>query len=51
MVKPFITNENNHRWDLAIQKIANGFASILWKKKFKKSAIQENDDKIVSVVE
>lgn len=32
------------------QKIAETFAKILWRKKFKKSDIQQNDDQIVSVI-
>ena len=33
------------------QLVANSFAKILWKKKFQKSEIQNNDDQIVSVVQ
>ena len=36
--------------DVWSQKMAESFAKILWKKKFKKSSIQEYDDQIVSVV-
>jgi hypothetical protein len=30
--------------------VAEGFAKVLWKKKFKKSLIQEHDDQIVQIV-
>lgn len=44
--------KKDFRWDssLATQRMAESFARILWKKKFKKSAIQEHDDQIVEVV-
>ncbi len=58
MVEPLIKKlENEQGWntqqgiDMATQKMAEGFAKILWKKKFKESIIQEHDDQIVSVVE
>ncbi len=54
MVEPLITDtQNNSRQDSGKGStfVANSFAKILWKKKFKKSAIQENDDQIVSVVQ
>lgn len=35
----------------ASQKIAEWFAKILWKKEFKKSAIQEHDNQIITVVQ
>ncbi len=57
MVEPLIANEQNSQWSWlkfwdskATQKLAEWFAKILWKKKFQKSAIQEHDDQIVSVV-
>jgi len=52
MVEPLINNEQNFNGDasLATQRMAEWFAKILWKKKFKKSAIQEHDDQIVEVV-
>ena len=37
--------------NLATQKIVEGFVRILWKKKFQRFAIQDNDDQIVSVVQ
>ena len=51
MVEPLI-NKQDYKWDsnFATQKVAEWFAKILWKKKFEKSAIQEHDDQIVSVV-
>lgn len=54
MVEPLITNTQNDSNQDSGQGstfVANSFAKILWKKKFKKSAIQENDDQIVSVVQ
>ena len=59
MVEPLIkkeenrqeTSENKEGVSFGSQKMAEWFAKILWKKKFKKSAIQENDDQIVSVVQ
>lgn len=54
MVEPLITDsQNNSNQDSGQGStfVANSFAKILWKKKFKKSAIQENDDQIVSVVQ
>ena len=53
MVEPLITNNQND-WNQGGETstfVANSFAKILWKKKFKKSAIQEHDDQIVSVVQ
>ena len=52
MVEPLI-KKKNVQWDsnLATQKMAEWFAKILWKKKFKKSAIQEHDDQVVKVVQ
>lgn len=52
MVEPLINNKEELKWDssLVTQKMAEWFAKILWKKKFKKSDIQKNDDQIVSVV-
>lgn len=51
MVEPLIKKQDVN-WDsnLATQRMAEWFARILWKKKFKKSAIQEHDDQIVEVV-
>lgn len=41
-----------YKWsNVATQKIVEGFARILWKKKFQKSSIQKYDDQIVSVVQ
>ena len=37
--------------DKMISKIMEWYAKILWKKKFKRSKIQENDDQIISVVQ
>lgn len=53
MVEPLINNNSNSSWDInkSTSFLANSFAKILWKKKFKKSAIQEHDDQIVSVVQ
>lgn len=59
MVEPLITNTNGDGntnsdsksfWSSSKSFIANSYAKILWKKKFKKSDIQENDDQIVEVV-
>jgi len=58
MVEPLITenpnNENNNSDTWSSSKssefMANSFAKILWKKKFKKSSIQDHDDQIVEVV-
>lgn len=52
MVEPLIKKKDT-QWDsnLATQKMAEWFAKILWKKKFKKSAVQEHDDQIVKVVQ
>lgn len=51
MVEPLIKKQGIS-WDsnLATQRMAEWFARILWKKKFKKFAIQEHDDQIVEVV-
>ena len=51
MVEPLI-NKQDYKWDsnFATQKVAEWFAKILWKKKFERSATQEHDDQIVSVV-
>ena len=51
MVDPLI-NKQDYKWNsnLLTQKVAEWFAKILWKKKFKKSDIQKYDDQIVSVV-
>lgn len=58
MVEPFIkntrtSNESDLSWNTSwsAQFFANSFAKILGKKKFKKSAIQEHDNQIVSVVQ
>jgi len=41
-----------YKWsNVATQRIVEGFARILWKKKFQKSSIQKYDDQIVSVVQ
>jgi len=37
--------------DKMISKIMEWYAKILWKKKFKKSKVQENDDQIISVIQ
>ena len=54
MVEPLIT-EKKDKLDDNMSKsakfMATSFARILWKKKFKKSAIQDYDDQIVSVVQ
>lgn len=58
MVEPLIkkTEENLNEWmgqpwwNMATQKVAEWFAKILWKKKFKESAIQEHDDQVLEVV-
>lgn len=51
MVEPLIKKQDiNWNSNLATQRMAEWFARILWKKKFKKSAIQEHDDQIVEVV-
>lgn len=59
MVESLITNTNSEGnvnsdsksfWSSNKSFIANSYAKILWKKKFKKSDIQENDDQIVEVV-
>lgn len=59
MVEPLITdtqNENNKNsdsksfWTSSKSFIANSYAKILWRKKFRKSDIQSCDDKIVEVV-
>ena len=51
MVEPLI-DKQDFKWEsnFATQKVAEWFAKILWRKKFEKSAIQEHDDQIVSVV-
>lgn len=60
MVEPLILNNEKKSWwvegnfwdfGLSTQRMAEGFAKILWKKKFKKSAVQEHDDQIISVVQ
>ena len=60
MVEPLIKDDKNNiagnsklSWNSGgfDQLFANSFAKILGKKKFKKSAIQEHDDQIVSVVQ
>ena len=58
MVEPLIKNnstcsDSNLSWNTSwsAQFFANSFAKILGKKKFKKSAIQEHDDQIVSIVQ
>ena len=55
MVEPLITNEQNNQdstqGESWISTIANSFAKILWKKKFKKDSIQDNDNQIVTVVQ
>ena len=55
MVEPLITNDQNKEElnngsTKSSSFITNSFAKILWKKKFKKSEIQEHDDQIVWVV-
>lgn len=52
MVESLIKNKKSINWDssFATQRIAERFAKILWKKKFKRSAIQEHDNQIVEVV-
>jgi hypothetical protein len=50
MVEPLIKNTDNNESKSSIF-MANSFAKILWKKKFKKSEIQKNDDQIVTVVQ
>lgn len=52
MVEPLIQNpQNNDNFsNKANFVMAEGFAKLLWKKQFQKSAIQEHDDQIVSVV-
>ena len=52
MVEPLIENpQNNDNFsNKANFVMAEGFAKLLWKKQFQKSAIQEHDDQIVSVV-
>lgn len=58
MVEPLIKNVSN--WDNEYSEsfwksgksfVANSYAKILWRKKFKKSEIQQYDDQIVSVVQ
>ena len=51
MIEPLIKRHDS-QWDsnAVTQREAEWFAKILWKKKFKKSAIQEHDDQIVEVV-
>ena len=51
MLEPLIKKQDS-QWDSnsMTQREAEWFAKILWKKKFKKSAIQEHDDQIVEVV-
>ena len=51
MLEPLIKKQDL-QWDSnsMTQREAEWFAKILWKKKFKKSAIQEHDDQIVEVV-
>ena len=61
MVESLITeNQNNINNDSVSQKsvsddstksLAESFAKILWKKKFKKDSIQDHDDQIVTVVQ
>jgi len=58
MVEPLITNNTNNEnsdtsWNTSksTEFMANSFAKILWKKKFKESSIQKYDDQIVTVVQ
>ena len=54
MVESLITKPKNDPNDGAPSKgnmiVAEWFAKVLWKKKFKKSLIQEHDDQIVQIV-
>ena len=51
MVEPLITHQQNEKNPSKANKVvAEWFAKVLWKKKFKVSKIQEHDDQIVSVV-
>lgn len=51
MVEPLITHSQNEKTPSKANKVmAEWFAKVLWKKKFKKSKIQEHDDQIVAVV-
>lgn len=54
MVESLITKPENDSNAGAPSKknmiVAEGFAKVLWKKKFKKSLIQEHDDQIVQIV-
>ena len=59
MAEPITNNWKYFQWsnlnfwnsNSASQKLAEWFAKILWKKKFEKSAIQEHDDQIITVVQ
>lgn len=55
MLESLINKQNNTQTSWIASKstefLANSFAKILWKKKFKKSAIQAHDDQIVTVVQ
>lgn len=64
MIKPLIPNKKNKVDELKSkhesnssnsndisQVVAESFAKILWKKKFKKSSIQANDDQIIMVIQ
>ena len=51
MVEPLITqSQNENNLSKANKVMAEWFAKVLWKKKFKVSKIQEHDDQIVEVV-
>jgi len=51
-MEDYIDNKIQFKWNsnFTTQRLAEWFAKILWKKKFKKSEIQEHDDQIVEII-